>query len=107
RGAGQPPPAAGGQAPVGPKKPAPEGSAEPYPTRIDRHRPDPQEPGQPVLLQTTELFLRPVAHHFCRRSTRRIFPLTVFGSSVTKAISRGYLYGAVVRLTNSWSSSPS
>ena len=38
------------------------------------------------------------------RSTRRIFPLTVLGSSVTKEISRGYLYGAVVRFTWSWSS---
>lgn len=34
-----------------------------------------------------------------RRSTRRIFPLTVLGRSPTNSISRGYLYGAVTCLT--------
>src|SRR5262245_6990278 len=51
--------------------------------------------GAPLALQ---------GQRFCRSSTRRIFPLTVLGSSVTKEISRGYLYGAVVRFTCSWSS---
>ncbi len=37
-----------------------------------------------------------------RSSTRRILPLTVFGSSSTKWISRGYLYGAVCSLTKPW-----
>src|SRR5581483_7319478 len=39
-----------------------------------------------------------------RSSTRRIFPLTVFGSPSTNSIARGYLYGAVTRFTCSWSS---
>src|SRR5581483_4556767 len=39
-----------------------------------------------------------------RSSTRRILPDTVFGSSETNSISRGYLYGAVTRFTCSWMS---
>src|SRR5581483_6105382 len=39
-----------------------------------------------------------------RSSTRRIFPLRVFGSASTNSISRGYLYGAVTRLQCSCSS---
>ena len=34
---------------------------------------------------------RALPQRFCLSSTRRIFPLTVLGSSVTKEISRGYL----------------
>src|SRR5260221_12230230 len=42
-----------------------------------------------------------------RSSRRRIFPLIVFGRSVTNSISRGYLYGAVTFFTCSCSSAAS
>ena len=39
-----------------------------------------------------------------RRAARLTFPLAVFGSSGANSTMRGYLYGAVSRLTCSWSS---
>ncbi len=43
-------------------------------------------------------------HSRDRSSTRRIFPEVVFGRSLTKAMSRGYLYGAVTFFTCACSS---
>ena len=41
---------------------------------------------------------------FARISTRRIFPLIVFGSSFANSTTRGYLYGAVAAFTCACSS---
>src|SRR6266511_3821667 len=44
-------------------------------------------------------------HQPWRNLNRWILPVAVFGSSGTKVIQRGYLYGAILSLTNTFSSS--
>ena len=56
--------------------------------------------------------LRFVSHCFCpalarscwRRRKRWSLPVSVRGRLAVNSIARGYLYGAIARLTNSWSS---